>query len=138
MSDAHNLAKDVAELSETGTLIEAKANTPDEALTLHESILDSLAAVRIVARHHGYTVAWHGSMARDIDLIAVPWREIVSTPSELVEAITTRVGGYIRTADRSRNPEQKPHGRLAWSIHLLGVGTYIDLSVMPPFARVSP
>ena len=126
------LASAIAEHSEQSTVIEARMQDASEALTLHESILDVLAAVRIAARHHGYAVAWHGSMARDIDLIAVPWREIVSDPSDLVNAITKRVGGYIRHADRTRNPEKKPHGRLAWSIHLLGVGTYIDISVMPP------
>ena len=28
-----------------------------------------------IAREHGYALAVHGSLARDFDLIAVPWRE---------------------------------------------------------------
>jgi len=32
---------------------------------------------------------------------------------------------YVR-----RSPEPKPHGRLGWSIHIAGTGTYIDLSIV--------
>ena len=106
-------------------------------MTLVESAVERcIPIVRRVAREHGYAIGVHGSLARDIDLIAVPWTLEASPREELVHAIVSAVGGYIRNellgSDGTimRNPEAKPHGRLAWSIHVAG-GTYLDLSVMP-------
>lgn len=109
-----------------------------------------LAPLRAVARSHGYALAVHGSLARDIDLIAVPWRPDVSAADVLVEAIraaaedVTGHPAYIRndpTADprdfTRRNPEPKFHGRLGWSIFVKrrrgGYAVYLDLSVMPAY-----
>jgi hypothetical protein len=102
-----------------------------------------IVPLRRVALRHGYALAVHGSLARDIDLIAVPWREDVSDAHTLAEAIRAEaedVSGKMAfwvndpNADpydyTRRNPEPKPHGRLGWSIHLGGTGTYIDLSVI--------
>jgi hypothetical protein len=102
-----------------------------------------LPALRVVARSNGYALAYHGSFARDIDVIAAPWTAQAIDANALAEAIRAeaeRVTGhtafwmnddaaspcdYVR-----RTPEPKPHGRLGWSIHLAGTGTYIDLSVL--------
>jgi len=121
------------------------------ARELYERLITPL---RAAARLHGYALAVHGSLARDIDLIAVPWRPTVSAPAALVEAIRvtaediTGHTAYIRNdqgADprdfTKRSPEPKFHGRLAWSIYVKGrphhagggYHTYIDLSVMPAY-----
>lgn len=99
--------------------------------------------IRETARILGYAVAVHGSLTRDVDLIACPWRADAASADDLAAAVIDTIkrlndgvaivhndphapiGDYTR-----RNPEPKPHGRLAWSIHL-GGGPYIDLSVMP-------
>lgn len=94
----------------------------------------------------GYALAVHGSMQRDFDLLAVPWIEDAADAETLVEAIREICGGFIIddgtegarwdaeqgkfVAAEIRNPEAKPHGRLAWNIHL-GGQPMIDLSVMP-------
>lgn len=84
-----------------------------------------------VARDHGYALAMHGSLCRDFDLIAVPWVISASDATKLVEAIREYVCGEIVHFDHlPKNPEEKPHGRLAWAIQL-GGGLYIDISVMP-------
>jgi hypothetical protein len=108
-----------------------------------------IAPLRATARAHGYALAVHGSLARDIDLIAVPWSHQVSAPAALAEAIraeaqeVTGCLAFIKndlTADprdfTKRCPEPKFHGRLAWSIYVTNRGgyeTYIDLSVMPAY-----
>lgn len=101
---------------------------------------ETIATVRDVARKHGYSVGVHGSLKRDLDLMAVPWTDGADDPETLVEAIRVAVGGIIRNEPDAqvgdyvrRNPCPKPHGRLAWSIHaLIDVPhRYIDLSVMP-------
>lgn len=96
-----------------------------------------LPSIIAIAREKGYALAVHGSLARDYDFIAVPWAFAAVPAEELVEAIRARVGGKICNVPEAdpfdftrRNPEPKPHGRLAWSIHL-GGAPYIDLSVMP-------
>lgn len=38
----------------------------------------------------------------------------------------------VRDRTIVEGPELKPHGRLAWSLHVMGTGTYVDLSVMGP------
>lgn len=87
------------------------------------------------ARPLGYAVAVHGSLARDLDLIAVPWVSEAKSAEELVEAISAAIGGVVAPAYRmgdgqNRNPSDKPHGRQAWTI-ILGGGAFVDLSVMP-------
>lgn len=34
-----------------------------------------IGPIRAIAKEHGYAVGVHGSLARDIDLILVPWIE---------------------------------------------------------------
>lgn len=75
-----------------------------------------------VFQSHGYALAVHGSLQADLDLIAVPWAESVSTPevvlSELLATWDFRLIG-------SMTP--KFHGRLCQTIALSGL-SYIDLS----------
>lgn len=86
----------------------------------------------------GYALAVHGSMARDMDLIAVAWVDDAKPVAELVEALRAACDGWIHAPRVSRDPTPKPHGRLAWSIHLGGVlnstegAAYIDLSIIGP------
>lgn len=104
----------------------------------YHELLDPL---RKVAASYGYALAVHGSTARDIDLVAVPWADIAVDPLTLAEALRTeaaRVHGRAFNRDhrarptyqRLGSPGEKPHGRLVWTFHL-GGGPYIDLSVMP-------
>ena len=78
-----------------------------------------------IAREHGYALAVHGSVKRDLDLIAVPWVEAPSAPEALVQAFTTAF--YFDHVDE---PEQKLHGRLCWTLAFPGE-CFVDLSVMP-------
>lgn len=96
----------------------------------HEQLIEPL---RAVARAHGYALAVHGSLARDIDVVAIPWTAEAVEAEALVAALAAeveRVNGHVYFRGRDPNPTEKPHGRRAWSIHL-GGGPYIDLSVMP-------
>lgn len=100
-------------------------------------------ALRARCRQLGYALAEHGSMRRDIDLVAIPWTHDAVPALVLVRELQATVrlwnGGIAvivndiaaaPTDFTRRSPQPKPHGRLAWSIHL-GGGPYLDLSVMP-------
>ena len=81
-----------------------------------------------IGREHGYAIAVHGSMRRDLDLVAVPWIDCPAQPESLADAIRRLVTDHHSPL---LPPVTKPHGRLAWIIPV-GAGLAVDLSVMPP------
>lgn len=94
-------------------------------------------------REVGYAIAVHGSMARDLDLIAVPWTDEAVNAERLVMHLMAAIDGRLRNGGRKpegseewvrthgSEPKPLPHGRLAWSIHVGHEGMYLDVSVMP-------
>lgn len=88
--------------------------------------------LRAKAREFGYSLSVHGSLKRDIDLIACPWIDDAAAPQQLADALreeTESICGFSPYGCDGPFPRPKPHGRLCWTIHI--DGTYIDLSVMP-------
>lgn len=84
-----------------------------------------------IFRQHGYALMPHGSLARDFDLVAVPWELQVSDPEAVLQAVTAEFA-LQRCAE---DPVQKHHGRIAYTL-ICGFGhCAIDLSFMP---RLSP
>ncbi len=95
-------------------------------------------------REVGYAIAVHGSLARDLDIVAIPWTDEAVNAERLVLHLMAAVDGRIRNGSKPKEgvenewirvlgsePTQKPHGRLAWSIHVGHDGLYLDISVMP-------
>jgi len=78
------------------------------------------------ARELGYALTLHGSMQRDLDVVAVPWTDEAVSAVALVARLVERHG--MRVTDDS--PKNKPHGRRAWVL-AMGGKFYVDLSVMP-------
>lgn len=95
-----------------------------------------IGPLREKARKLGYALGVHGSLSRDIDLIACPWTEDAASEAELAEELRVVVGGRYSWSMKGREftlrgcPGHKPHGRLGWVINI-DDGPYIDLSVMP-------
>lgn len=107
----------------------------------------ALPILQEVAREHGYALAVHGSMATDMDVIAVPWTEDAKDADTLAEAMRECVGGDFAAgvATAAEAAGIKPHGRKAYTILpsnlFLGVpklpfSPWIDLSVMPKGEQV--
>ncbi len=105
-----------------------------------------LPTLQSIAREHGYALAVHGSMATDLDLVAIPWVEDALAPELMIEAIREKLVGWFPPTSGSdgaivTSPVAKPHGRLAWALHFdhtdpMHVSTrlyspYLDISVMP-------
>ena len=91
------------------------------------------------ARKVGYALAIHGTMSRDLDVIAIPWIDDAVDADTVMNAIkdscgaflievSSNIGGIIRRD--GRDPTIKPHGRVSYSLHL-EAGAVIDLSIMP-------
>ena len=109
-----------------------------------------------IALKYGYNLVLHGSLNRDMDLIAIPWNEEVGNVSNMMNEFCDYVGGrmhqFNRRADGSfKEFTKKPHGRMAYVIDIYRGGyfdgdihfhhltyhedpqTYIDISVVPSF-----
>ena len=101
--------------------------------------LSRLGAIRDAAKGCGYAVGVHGSLRRDLDLIAVPWVDEHTDADTLARAIHRAACG-LESASYQWGP--KPAGRVAasfpicWTADSMGHDTpnlgHIDLSVVIP------
>ena len=80
-----------------------------------------------VFQRNGYALAVHGSLARDFDLIAIPWTEQAKSPDDVIEDIKND-GFAIYVVG---NMEIKPHGRKAYTLSVGFGECACDLSFMP-------
>lgn len=108
-----------------------------------------IGPLRDRARELGYAIGVHGTLKRDIDLVACPWTtEAVDarTLAEALQAVASEINGRASMGWRADQPPEfslngcpghKPHGRLCWTF-VLGGGPYIDLSVMPRLQEPRP
>ena len=103
----------------------SKKPEPNYAAVYAAALYPQLAKI---ARQHGYALAVHGSLARDFDLIAVPWTEEAADPEVVVKEFTTAFWIKLRGEE---NPKQMLHGRIAYFISVGHGDCAIDLSFMP-------
>lgn len=99
---------------------------------IYASIYAELAEV---CRSKGYALAVHGSLARDFDLVCIPWAETVSTPREVIDAITGKFALRLLENDDIPAMTMKPWGREAYTLIFRWGTAAIDLSFTP---RVAP
>lgn len=119
-----------------------------------------IGPLRTRARSLGYCLAVHGTLRRDIDLLAVPWVADAVEPKKLAAAlfrVIDRIVGLkglkLRRChfSHARHAHERPHGRLSWAYRLQRrdwakldlppdspttrqqglCDWYVDLSVMP-------
>lgn len=102
----------------------------------HAALLPSLVQVGVDC---GYAVAVHGSLRRDLDIIAVPWVKWAVPAKELVGLLAKACGGKVID-----EPSKHPHGRLSVQIHLgeliqgpYNSDPYIDISVFEPWEQTA-
>ncbi|RIA37461.1 hypothetical protein DFR49_3346 [Hephaestia caeni] len=91
-----------------------------------------LPSLREAARSLGYALAVHGSLARDLDLIAVPWTDEAGSPDALIAAIAdatkAQTGwGHLPSAGEFT---PKPHGRTAVMM-VASFNLQLDISITP-------
>ena len=90
---------------------------------MYAALYPSLAEI---ARTHGWALAVHGTLGRDMDLICVPWIEAPSEPAEVVREITNEFN--LRTVGE---PDTTHHGRERWTISIGFGECFLDLSFTP-------
>ena len=77
--------------------------------------------IRDIARPMGWAIGVHGSMKRDIDLIAVPWVDDAKGAWEVFEAIRDGIGAEHSSV---MGDTRLPHGRQALMIIQKGAISY--------------
>ena len=99
---------------------------------LKKFYISILPKIREVAKKSGYAVGVHGSMERDLDLIAVPWIDKRVLPATLARRISNAIVGkeYWKGFNSLQQWKNKPNQRKAISI-MIGANAYIDLSIVP-------
>jgi len=78
-----------------------------------------------LAKAVGYAIGVHGTLERDLDLIAAPWTEDAVDYQTLITHLANGLNAVIVDV------EAKPLGRYAASIKMEGWYKLIDLSVCP-------
>ncbi len=92
-----------------------------------------LPPMRRTAKDVGYAITVHGSLNRDIDMVAVPWVEHgVADPDELVRRLVGAISGVTGRCYHRDEWSEKPHGRRAKTLMVwCGENTgMLDLSVV--------
>ena len=79
----------------------------------------------------GYALAVHGSMASDMDLIAVPWVEDAGSVEELVQAMSDCLGPTMWSEHHLTEKEIRPHNRVTYVLSIYS-DWHIDLSIIQP------
>lgn len=79
-----------------------------------------------VARDHGYAVTIHGSLARDFDLVCIPW---IKYPSDSRKVVNALVNEFSLT--EIGDPEIKEHDREVFTLSIGFGECFLDLSFMP-------
>lgn len=96
------------------------------------AILDHiLPPLRRAAKAEGYAIAVHGSLARDVDLVAIPWADHARSPELLIGTVRGILAGIFGACYVSAEATEKPHGRKAWTFHSHTMTAEVDFSVMP-------
>lgn len=80
-----------------------------------------------LCRRHGYALAVHGSIARDFDLVAIPWIADASEPQVIVDEITSKFAFKEVGGARS----VKEHGRIVYTLLVSFSECFLDFSFMP-------
>lgn len=96
-----------------------------------------------IALKYGYNLVLHGSLNRDMDLIAIPWAaELVGTVADMIVEMSVFIGGYVLYEDDVGHIAFRDmyHGRINYVININRGGKktdyadsmwYLDISVTP-------
>jgi hypothetical protein len=107
--------------------------------------------IKEIGIKYGYNIVLHGSMNRDLDLIAIPWSEYILDYNIMLDEICECIGGNLLVEDEENFEKfrKKYHGRTSYIININryikqkynGMVTefinsgdtqyYIDISIIP-------
>lgn len=80
--------------------------------------------IKEIGLKYGYNIVLHGSMNRDLDLIAIPWEENVGDKDLMIDEISNVIGGSILMSNKCIDNvdgdrfSKMPHGRINYIINI--------------------
>ena len=77
----------------------------------------------------GWTLALHGSMASDMDIVAIKWTENAKDEKELIKSLSNCIGETVWKDNHFKEPTSKPHGRWCYTLSIYS-DYYVDLSII--------
>lgn len=92
-----------------------------------------------IAIKYGYNLVLHGSLNRDLDLIAIPWQKEIKPHEDMIQEFAEYLGGYILIQDGEISAPFY-HGRIIYVINIRrgeksndyqDPQYYLDISVTP-------
>lgn len=86
-----------------------------------------------IFQKHGYALSIHGSMARDFDVVAIPWAEKLSKPQVIIDEITSHFD-----VQKIGEAKEKNWGRICYTISIGHGSCALDLSFFPNVASQKP
>jgi hypothetical protein len=108
------------------------AKSKDQVTTNGRSVFYAVLwqSFRQAAIDRGWALALHGSMASDMDIMAMPWTEQAEPVENVIKAISDCIEGTIWKDHHVMPHFGKPHGRIVYTLSIMG-DLYLDISVMP-------
>lgn len=79
----------------------------------------------------GYALAIHGSMGKDFDLVAIPWKEYAASVTDLVKALDAVIGDTMWSEHNFKSGSITIHGLHSFTLSLYS-DWFIDLKIVPP------
>ena len=98
------------------------------------------AGLQAIAKEHGYNLLLHGSLNRDLDLVAVPWIDAPAEHMTLITAFCEYLGVFAADSPKDFGYSVLPGGRHSYVINLNRGGKfngyldeeyYLDISITP-------
>ena len=101
--------------------------------------------LREIGREYGYNLVLHGSMARDMDLILIPWHDTLGDLDKLIDEFCDYLDGFLMLQYNGKENirfGKQPQGRKSYIINLrrgdrtkyvnhVDAEYYLDISVTP-------
>lgn len=77
----------------------------------------------------GWALALHGSMASDMDMMAMKWVQDAKPVEDLIKALSNCIDGTIWKDRHSKATDNKPHNRVVYTLSIYS-DFYIDPSII--------
>ena len=83
--------------------------------------------IRQTAMDCGWAVGLHGSLASDMDIMAMPWVENSTSFEDMIEKVVGLFSGNVLSENYTVTYNKKPHGRTVATIPIFA-DFYLDIS----------
>ena len=85
--------------------------------------------IRQAAMDVGWAVALHGSLASDMDIMAMPWTDYACSFEDMLPKIVALFDGNWLSEEYVITYDEKPHGRIVATIPIFA-DFYLDISTI--------